>query len=167
MLTMKSWKSLNVVERLRFLAQNDVWKFKIALLLQNWRPAGFLKWLVETACLLESNIPYCPGRVGWQSGWELCLLFRWDNLFFYQFHKTWICQRPFSKLVRYHGYAHAKPQLDPYDEKKMNEPMVLVHGRWVEKMYIYIYLQKMSNQFWPCLESYKALDWWKLTSIEF
>ena len=32
----------------RLLAPNDVWKFKIALLMQNWRFAGYLKWLVET-----------------------------------------------------------------------------------------------------------------------
>ena len=72
---LKIWKSGNFVENWRLLAQNDVQKCKIALLMQNWRSAGWWKWLVETACLLESNILCGPGHVGWQSGWELCIFF--------------------------------------------------------------------------------------------
>ena len=80
----KNWKvnSRNFVKNWRLLAQNDVQKCKIALLMQNWRPAGWWTWLVETACLLESNILSGPGHVGWQSGWELCVLFRRENRFF-------------------------------------------------------------------------------------
>ena len=84
---LKIWKSGNFVENWRLLAQNDVQKCKIALLMQNWRSAGWWKWLVETACLLESNILYGPGHVGWPSGWELCGWNFWKSRFLDQFHQ--------------------------------------------------------------------------------
>ena len=71
----------------RLLAQNDVWKFKIALLMQNERFAGCRKWLVETGGLLESNTLWGVGHVGWPSWWDKCNWNFWNSRFLDQFHQ--------------------------------------------------------------------------------
>ena len=83
----KIWKSRNFAEKCPLLAENDVWKFKIALLMQNWRFAGHWMWLVETACFLESDALYGPGHVGWQSWWDKCNDNFWKSRVFYEFHQ--------------------------------------------------------------------------------
>ena len=85
---------MKFAENWRLLAQNDDSKFKIALLMQNWRFAGCLKWLVETACLLESNTLSDSGHIEWQVDRKLCILLRSKSWIF-----SWKNQFVFARII--------------------------------------------------------------------
>ena len=84
MVKVENLKLMKFAENWYLLAQNDVQKFKIALLMQNWRFAGRQKWLVEhfpAKQCSESNSPTGsfswdrPRRYVWLGGgfWDFSL----------------------------------------------------------------------------------------------
>ena len=146
-------KIMKIMEKWRLLAQNGAQKFKIALLMQNWRFAGSRKWLVETACLLENNILSGLNMLGGSRGGNYVSFS--DGFFvsfnFTRLHLTGIFF--YFNLVSYLGACKSSARSIGCVES-LNPSTVLDHGGWkFQNHEICWKLKSPGSKCWPKIKN--------------